>query len=545
MPAAVAAAVSGLLIFRVARQGLRGADAIEYAEHLVRLRTLIGLRDGLWREPRALLEFADRQFPAALHAITTAMGAVIGHDAEAAVLSMIVWYVLLAVGVGTLVAAVVGRRSGSAAACACLLLPALHGSALRYYYDLPMTALLWMAVAVLVAIGPRRPLLGGLAGGLLLAAAATTKWTAVPFGAALVAAGAVPLLALGWRYDKGKGVARAAGSGLLAVGVCGGLIWGYLQLTPESLGWMMGTFHDEGISDQRPLSSIVDKTLALLTSERAHDLELASKWYREHLVPSVLSKAVAYACVPLAAVWLLRSGRLVLFVVIAAGGQLLFLVALVPVQDERFLITALPCVAVVAGLGWGRLPRLLRGVAAVALIAVGLGVAVDFHVPGAADGRVDSDEWGLHSAVWRYGWARADEQPPNPSRGRRALVAAVRECPVEDFFRYPWGDPEELPSAEVERAARDCILAVFDREAAGDATVGPELVQACRQGYWMTYRRLLAEVRGDPDLRGWVVLERQAPAGDPCPPRCPGPRPATEKLCDSAEAWQELHRPGQ
>lgn len=533
--------MSGLLVFRLLRQGLqRHADGgVEFAEHLVRMKLVLGFREGLWQHPRNLLELADAQFPAFLHLSTGAMGSVIGHSAEAAALSTLVWYVLLAASVGLLVGAVTGRRSGSAAACACLLLPPLHASVLRYYYDLPMTALLWLGVAVVVAVGPRRPLVGGLVGGLLLAAGTTTKWTALPFGASLVAAGAIPLLALGWRHGRARGVARAAGSGLVAVAVAGGLIWGYLQVAPHSLGWMMGTFHIDDVSSAKPLSSVFDKTTELVAKVGERQVKIGLQWYRDHVIASVLSRAVAYACVPLAVVWLLRSGRLVLFVVIAVGGQLFFLVTLVPVQDERFLLTALPCVALVAGLGWGKLPGLLRAPAAAALLVVGLGVAVDFHVPGAAEGRVDSDEWGLHSAVWQYGWARADEQPRNPNEGRRVILLAVRECPVEAFFRHPWGVPEDMPTEQEALAARDCVTGVLEREASTAVDLGAQALQACEEGYWMSYRQVLSKLRHDPDKERWSILEQQPPVFAECDPDCPGGRPAAAALCDTIETWAE------
>ena len=87
------------------------------------------------------------------------------------------------------------------------LIPALQATALRSYYDLPMTAVLWLAMAVVTSGLPWR----GVWAGLCLVAATLIKWTALPFGG-------VMLLAL--VVVQGRAIARPVLSALSLMIAC-------------------------------------------------------------------------------------------------------------------------------------------------------------------------------------------------------------------------------------------------------------------------------------------------------------------------------------
>ena len=146
-----------------------------------------------WTSPWDILVTADRAFPPLMHLVSAGLGELVGHGATNAAATGLLWLLLLAVATGGMAAMLTGeRRAGFAAATATFLVPALSGAAIRYYYDLPMTALLWAsAAALMLGFHYRRAVVGGLTAGLLLAAAALTKWPALAFGAPLLLAVAV------------------------------------------------------------------------------------------------------------------------------------------------------------------------------------------------------------------------------------------------------------------------------------------------------------------------------------------------------------------
>ncbi len=176
-----------------------GGDLV-YIHHLARLQ--IAQRWHEWLSGSlSLRQFAqqiDGDFPPLLHLATLFMGTLIGHSAEAAVLSGLLWLSLLAGSVGYISTKLsrnalahrapgsrADRAAGSLAATVVLLMGALQGFSLKYYYDLPMTALLWFALATLLWGWQHRPVVAGCLSGILATCAALTKWTALPFATAM------------------------------------------------------------------------------------------------------------------------------------------------------------------------------------------------------------------------------------------------------------------------------------------------------------------------------------------------------------------------
>jgi hypothetical protein len=235
-----------------------GGDLV-YVQHLARLRIAEAWQD-LLNGKLSLIQFlqiTDGDFPPFLHIATLLLGIVFGHSAEVAVLSGLLWLGLLAISVGWVTstlarAASVGQapirrahqQAGTLAASLILLMGAYQGFSLRYYYDLPMTALLWAGLATVTLFWDRRPILAGLLAGGTVAAAALTKWTALPFATTM----ALGLLITTWRLPGTPEMRRKRLASLATASAVTALLCGtWLQLVDEgegqsSLSVMGGTF---------------------------------------------------------------------------------------------------------------------------------------------------------------------------------------------------------------------------------------------------------------------------------------------------------------
>jgi hypothetical protein len=265
-----------------------GGDLV-YVHHRARLQILAYWHDLLGGQISLLefLQLADTEFPPFLHLATLALGAVFGHSAEVAIVSGLLWLLLLAAAVGYITQGLARpaqralapttrchREAGSLAASVVLLMGCYQGFTLRYYYDLPMTALLWAGVAVAMLLWERRPVLGGVLAGLVVTASALTKWTALPFAAAMAAGLVITSLGLpgghGSRRSRLKSLAVATAVAAL---LCGS----FLQVVDEggkqsSLSIMGGTFQAE--SGRVLTSSDLRAGLHDLLAEQAAAFEL-------------------------------------------------------------------------------------------------------------------------------------------------------------------------------------------------------------------------------------------------------------------------------
>ncbi len=148
----------------------------------------------------SFLQHADSEFPPALHGLSLLLGSLVGHSADVVLWTGLLWLFVLAGSTGLVTSQLLTSRAasqtapaarvcspaaaGAAATTAVLLLGSYQGMAARYYYDLPMPALLWAGAAMLLSTWDRRPLAGGLLTGVLVTAACLTKWTAIPFALA-------------------------------------------------------------------------------------------------------------------------------------------------------------------------------------------------------------------------------------------------------------------------------------------------------------------------------------------------------------------------
>ena len=452
-PAAVTAGVLAVVFSRISRSLVQpyGVDGAEYIEHLSRLEALRAFRQLLdSRDLLAFLREADNAFPPLLHLLSLPFGAVLGHRAEDALLIGPLWLVVLASATG-LVAGQLARspRAAAAAASATLLVPALHGFATRYYYDLPMTALLWLGLAVLLLGRGGREAAAGVLGGLILFLAALVKWQALPIIAImLVALLLVPERAASDGTRSALSYRRRL---LLLVGLAGTVCLlasgGYLTAigSHNSLLAMLrdvsASHAGDGLAD-----SVPGLSLGLITPDT-----LRFVFYPLRLVSSVLSPLLAVVIAPLLLVWLRgrESGRG--FLLLLGLGQMVFLLAVVPPLDDRFLVPLVPAVVIAAVLGWEQLSHRLRSMVAGAVFLGGMAVALDFHtdfeLPGSGNARVviaSKDRPGVAfyglgagDSVEQRGWARVDRQRTSRFRTREQLWDSLVRCRVQTLRVAP------------------------------------------------------------------------------------------------------------
>jgi hypothetical protein len=415
---AVVSAVVALVLVRVAVQPIQpyGDGGAAWIEHAVRVE-LVELADGFEGSKAALLRAAEDHVvshPVGLHALSAVVGAVTGHEAGGVLWTGLLWMLLLASGVALTVRGLGGERAAVAAsfAGACLL-PAVHASATRYHYDLPMSALLWLAVGLLLA-GRSRPVASSLAAGLLIGLAATVKWTAIPFGALMVLGAALSAWETPRRWRK------VAGSSLFAAVGAAATVGPYVAVSTTSFG----------------STSLASGGLVLPDPGRL-------LWYPLALILGVLSLGWAATLAPPLVAWWRAGRRGGLLLAVVLVGQLGLMVAIVARPDERFALTAAPALVVVAALGWAAMSRRARRIVAVLAAVVGLLVGLDFHLGPDAPWnhrlRVLPDQGerqpgliasglGLGDSFEQRGWARRGAAFEDVDPLREELFGALADC---------------------------------------------------------------------------------------------------------------------
>ena len=554
--------VLGALFAIVLARGSRGLIAgygdngAEFNEHSSRLAWLLHIRSRLAEaDPPGLLELLrqlESGFPPGLYALGTALSPIVGHDAEHVGPALAgVSVVVLMVSVGIVAWRITGSgRVVRAAVVGTALLPAVHGSSLRYYFDLPMTAVVWAAVAVLAWGDGSRPLLRGVLGGLLAVLACLIKWTALPFLLPMV----LGLMLSPDRPNPGRsrrlaGVAMAV---VLSLGVVG-----YLAAvgTPNSL---LAMAQESSVADlsgdeggaQDSLGGIPSLVLSTLRHlvEPGYERQLTRRavFYGLGLVFSMCSPLLAALALFLAVRWFRRGRPGWRFLVATVLGQGLFLMLWVRPADERFLLTMAPALVLVAASGWESFERPARRRLAWAVIVVGLLVGLDFHhfpVTSATPSTVlllhNPDEaqaevplgpmalrgLGAASSVEQRGWSRADEGRLHRTELRDAVqewllncrppsVAAESSAPlISPRGDHAWLEYIELLARVEGRVSGTVGVRTVDCAESGDLPAGTVLMTqlnspeaprsgfpAClAQGGWFELQRL-------PDPAGGTAL---------------------------------------
>jgi len=497
LPVAVGIGICAVVLSRIHGTGMQpyGSDSAQYIEHLTRLETL-----DFWREPSLgfieFLRMADGSFPPLMHFVTLFLGLFSGHGAQDVLWTGLVWLLLLAASVAWVTLSISGSgRAAAATFCGVMLLPSLHGAACRYYYDLPMTALLWLATAVAFATFVRRPTAGGLLVGLLLCAANLVKWTALPYGLIMVAA--VPLMV---RFEGGEDrdwrFQHSLAAFVFSVVVMVGLSVLFIKLVGpyDSFTAMLGEIGDDaphgapaGV-DSTESAGVVAGIFARVETPTLARLA----FYPARLIASVYSPLLLALTLLLASFWARSDRRGWIAVAVIVVGQWLFVLLRVPPLDDRFLITAAPALLVPAAMGWDQLGSRLRLVLGAAVLVVGFGVAMDFHfqdspsVRRVAPTRASTDNlsqiirWGLADSVDQRGWVRRSTQAHDRSEVREELWEKLRRCSAQHF-----------------------------RLSADDSIVGD-----AGDVYWMRYRTLYAYLEEGEQRRTVPPICNHPPAGD-------------------------------
>ena len=440
-----------------------GDSAAGWIEHLALLRAQedwLGASGG----PLARFLAADDLYPPLLHLLTAPISVLADHAPSAAVLTMLGWLGLLALA-GAWWARGVGG-GGAWIALGVVLTPALHAVATRYYYDLPMTALLWVGgLAVWQAAAPglsrRRGVGLALVGGLFLAAAALVKWSALPLGVLIVGVlalsrgrrGLLPLALALLVFFVLSGAFLGAGS--TSFGAMGGATF-QLPTGASVPSWIVALSEVPG--GRLPATA----ALQLLTMDAAR-----LGFYPARLVTTVFGPVLSMGVALGLWGWWSQGRPGWIWVGGSLVGQGLFVLLLVPPLDERFLLPQVPALVLPAAWGLVRMPVWAGG----AVLVMALGTALDLHLGApraesvrSADPARLGHRWaprlGVSSSFDRRGWSRADDRRPTRDGLRESVFEAVSACAVTrvggpDATLDPAGDLNWWSALAAASRARD------------------------------------------------------------------------------------------
>ena len=482
--------IAVVVIGRIVRDGVQmyGCDGAPYIEHVARLQTLKAWRAGSLFSPWDMFVSMDGAFPPLMHLVTLPLGALAGHQAWVALFSGILWLLLLAASVGVLTSTLSGARlAGLAAFVGVLFLPAAHGFATRYYYDLPMTALIWASAAAMVTWAGERPLRAAVVSGLGLCAACLVKWSALPFGlpilvgAALCRRDLAPPSSLR-SYLSGR-LRVAAGAVALVAVICGLFLW---ASGPDNSYNTMQAETFEGGEPSAPLPSFVAAVLPgpvdFALREAVAGVQRwdgdALRFYGLRAVTSVYSPILSVVLALLCLVWLLRDRRGAPLAVLALLGNAFFLLLVLRLLDDRFLLVVAPLPIVLSALAWLDLPRMARGLLAAVVLVVGPAVALDFHFGPPAS-------WNQGKELWA---SSQDDRPPVVLRGF-SLASSVKQL--------GWARADEQNSSQ--RSYREALWQTVSRGRFGRVGEldGRQILGGCGNRFWWDYRGDLEEVNHD------------------------------------------------
>ncbi len=439
----------------LATYGNNGAEWIEHAD-----RVSLGHSLASWfAEPYSPIELVrtlDGSFPPLLHLLSALLP---GSSAQSVVWAGMLWAGLLAASVGVVAFRLADRRAGVAAAVATLLLPAVHGSAARYYYDLPMTAMCWAATAALVSRWDRPLKTAWRLPAALAVAACLLKWTAVPFLVVLLVAAVLAVdrgnaaTVLG-RLAIPKHRTAVLGACLLAwVALCGI----YLAVAGEenSLAFMAqesGVVASDTDATGAPAEPAGPVRAALRRIvDPGEPMWMRGVYYAAGWVLSTCSPLLALALVVLLGIAALRRTCGAIFAALVAGGHLSFLLLFVQPIDDRFLLTMTPALVLGAVTGLHSLPAPWARWIGRGLLGIAVLVTIDFH-HGQPSGltRAFSAQplllgrrpilqppqgrgLGAASSTLQLGWSRSDETLPVRLPLREAVWSRLQDCAPAQF----------------------------------------------------------------------------------------------------------------
>lgn len=446
----VAGLVSAILITRMHVQPVQpyGSNGAEWIEHAARLEVLQAWqRGGDAVERIQAVDAAVGTHPPGLHLLTL----LAGQSAEEVLWTGLLWLGLLSLGLG-LTAHALAPGTGWLAAAGGLLLPAAHAAATRVHYDLPVAALTWLALGLLLLA--RKRTAWAVAAGAILGLAVLIKYSGLALG--LMAIGATAL-------EPGAPVRRRLRLAALALGpmvlivagwqLCSDVSWhGGMQAVGDpdrphdgaSLAYILGQLDPRRLA---PRLLWLPAATALSCLSPLGVLVLGAGWRRW-----------LGASPPTVGAGRSRPGAALIGALIA--GHLLLYGAIVVPLDERFLLSLLPALALPAFLARPS-PR-----AVTVGLALGLLVAAEFHLSPVLTGTAWGSEPGLRmrgpflaDSTERRGWSSRATTPDPQMAAHRELGAWLDAC------------------------APTLLGTVHGIGRSGDT-------------FWLRYRRRLAQVRG-------------------------------------------------
>jgi hypothetical protein len=405
----------------------------DWAEHLARMQALQAWSGG--GTLRQVVAQTDTNFPPGLHWWMSAAGEVVGHGEEAIGRAMVLWLLLMAASVGLVTWALTRHARSSWLALALTgALPAVAAASLTYYFDLPMSALLWAGTAALLLLRPKLPEVAGVTAGLFWFAAAITKWTALPFGFVMLGGALLAHLPEEtWTRREALRRVRTGAALALTTGLLARWWFGITKVSWESMS--DNTMGDPGAwTDAGGLIAGLTGKLQPVSSDRVWS-------YAVDLGTVIFSPLLCVLILVLVGLWLLRDRRGGWLVFGTAVGQWTVLFTLVPPADPRFLLTLAPALVLAAVLGLETLPDRARRALTVSWVVVALIVIADVHhgSPNALNARWSASGEQLHgylkgrglgidSTDAKTGWMRADMGPPPFAPDREELWALLAPC---------------------------------------------------------------------------------------------------------------------
>lgn len=480
----VVAATLAIVLSRPYEGGLfRGAaSGGDWVDHTARVHAL-----GAAQADAPFVRFVhqtDSLYPPGLHWTMAAAGHVTGHEERAIGRAMVAWLVLLALAAGVVTRQVTGKPAdGWLAVGATACVPGLAAVSLTYYFDLPMTAWLWCAVAWMVALRPRSPEAAGIGAGALWFAAAITKWTALPFGAVMLG-GALLVHLPGESWTRKEVLRRLRAAAALAL-VTGLLLQAWFGASTTSWEAMSDiTMGDSGAwSAQNSTGGLGG--LVTSVADKLQPMSIARLGsYPANLLSAVLSPVVAVLLATLAGLWLWRDRRGLWLVAGTVIGQWAVLFWLVPPLDPRFLLTLTPALVLAGVLGLEQVPERAR----VGVLALWMGlcllVIADVH-------------HGERSAL-NHRWPDPATQYQGPWTGRGLSLDSTD--PKTGWRR---ADMVERPFAPGKEQLWDRVVAC----GAHDLVVEEGALADWTDLAWWTYRNHLAEVTGELHFQRVVALD--------------------------------------
>jgi len=480
----------------------------DWSHHYIRVQMAATLQHtSLVDLPRWVVE-GDHDFPPLIHVVGAPLGYVVGHSEVAIQRLGLLWVLMLGLSVGWVAHRLSGSRQVAiAAGTAVALMPSAHAASMNYYFDLPMTSLLWLSAAVLLGTQDRWPLLAGIFAGAICFLAALGKWTALPMAPPLLL-GALACVPVGRRWTAIT-VGRRVLSATALTATMALLLVHYWKLSTRSWERMLHMTYGGNLQQAGDPSSAAEASgvLSQLANRLPDVVDLLAHlnidslfFYPVRLVFCVLSPMVAILVLGGCVLWLRRGALGWPLVGSLVSGHLFLLYFVIPDLDDRFLLTLAPSLILAMVFGWRHLTEPLRTALACVFVCVSIWVAWDFHHTPPEPPEPPSDP--------------GPGELPTPSRG--ALEKAIDAADVLSNLSGPglqsgvdrqWGWSRTDDVAARYFPLRTIIWDELVRCGASIVMVENLLMPLDVGGLWWSYRNALATLEDEHSFESIVGFE--------------------------------------